>query len=183
MQPATFTLGAQSHPTRQAHAVAERRGSVIGFIIGTLCLVGFFVLLKRGRRHGRGRRRIWFRRLFRDLRATPKQREVVETSADRVRDAAFALRARTDEVVDGAATLFRASDFDVESARRLLDGQLAEIDRLRDVLIGAVADVHGALDPDQRTRLARHLERMTSRHRNRRGPPPASPYRSSEIAI
>lgn len=156
---------------------------MFGFIIGTLCLAGFFVLLKRGRRHGHGRRRFWFRRLFRDLRATPKQREVVESSAGRVRDAAFALRARTDDVVDGAATLFRATDFDAESARRLLDGHLADIDRLRDVLIEAVSDVHGALDPDQRARLARHLERMTSRHRQRRGPPPASPYRSSEIAI
>lgn len=124
-----------------------------------------------------------FRRLFRDLRATPKQREVVESSADRVRDAARALRSRTDGVVDGAATLFRATEFDVESARRLLDGHLAEIDRLRDVLIEAVADVHGTLDPDQRTRLARHLERLASRQRRRRGPPPASPYRTGEIAI
>ena len=155
---------------------------MIGFVIGTLCLVGLVKTVCRGRgwsgggchggachgggRHGGGGRfggRGWgggfgrrsaARFLFEILDATPGQEKVILGAMDDVRAAG-----------DEAKKQWRAARAETAGALRgdvLDEGALAGASTrleaagqtLRDAMTAALARVHEALEPDQRRRLA-----------------------------
>jgi Spy/CpxP family protein refolding chaperone len=113
-----------------------------------------------GHGHGwRGRARWGFMRgIFERLDTTPGQEKVVKSAFDEVRKAAEGVKDDLVSARGDVAKAFRSEAFDESIAGDLLSRHDAKMDELRKTLVGALAKVHGALDPEQRERLARFLE-------------------------
>ncbi len=121
--------------------------------------------------HGWRERARWgfMRGLFERLDTTPGQEKVVKSAFDEVRKAAEGVKDDLMAARGDVAKAFRSEAFDESIAGDLLSRHDAKMDELRKTLVGALAKIHGALDPEQRERLARFLER---------GPRPwGGPYR------
>ncbi len=133
---------------------------MIGFVIGTVALVGLIRVIARGRAW-RGRRagfergvRGPLRALFARLDTTPGQERVI---ADAIAEARGSLRDSRGELKASRNDLvaaLRADHFDP----LLLEGTFSRHDErltaMRAAMVGALARVHEALDPAQRERLA-----------------------------
>lgn len=156
---------------------------MIGFLIGTVCLIGLVKTLRHGRGwhgggchgggcHGGGhgrwrwgggggggfRRRGAARFLFELLDATPGQEKVILAAMDDVRAAGDESRKRWRAARTEAAQAIRGDLLD-EAALREASAKLdAAGQTLRDAMTAALTKVHEALEPDQRRRLAELLD-------------------------
>ena len=149
---------------------------MIGFLIGTVCLVGLFMVLRRGRRFGCGsgwggwgrhRRGRWgghgheswqggwfLRGLFEELDASPAQEKVIRDAADELRDNARKLRDEVRGSRGDVAQAVRSTSFDETRIGEVFARHDAAIEAMRKAAVGAVAKVHAVLDDRQRERLA-----------------------------
>jgi hypothetical protein len=154
---------------------------MLGIVFGTACLFGFLWMRRHGRRgfsrgcggprtDGRGRGIDFaLRWLFRELDTTPGQERVLRDASHSVMEKVDGFR---DELERGRRDLGQALRAEVVSADNLGE-LLARCDsasiELRMALGEALAQVHEALEPDQRARLADLIERDGFR-RHFRGP-------------
>jgi hypothetical protein len=152
---------------------------MVGFLIGTLCLLGLIATLKRGRRWNRyggfGPRRAlrWF---FRRIDASPAQEKAIAEAAEAVRKSRLAMREEMQFLREELGDVLRKSDLthdDLEAVYTRLESTMRTRARsLFDTVVGA----HATLDASQREKLADLLAR--SRHRE---PSDGSPYRAIAI--
>jgi len=142
---------------------------MLGFIIGTVCLVGLVKVLRRGRgwhgrwgaygphargRYGGGPRRWLLRSIFEKLETTPGQEKAIAIAIDELREERQVLR---EEAQLTRADLARAiggglvDDSMLEETFARHDRLLAQ---LRVVFVEALKKIGEALDERQRKQLA-----------------------------
>lgn len=145
---------------------------MFGFIIGALCLIAFFSVL-RGRRwrrfggyghcgHGGGRfgygpSRLTYR-TFEALDTSPGQEKAIRAALGELRKSLGELRPELDATRSQLAQTFGGEQFDAAAFESTLEHQAASLGRMAPVASRALGQIHEALDPDQRRRLARLIE-------------------------
>ena len=154
---------------------------MIGFVIGTLSLVALVAYVRRGRRgacgHGGGRygrrwgwgggmgggrggfRRYFLRNILESLETTPAQERAI---AGAVEEFVGEVRPLRDEVQRSRKDLggaYRSPYFDESLLGDVFSRHDDALERFRKALVGLMAKVHDVLDPEQRERLARIVER------------------------
>lgn len=144
---------------------------MLGFILGTLCLIALIVTLRRGPRwhhghgfgHGRwghhyggyyGSRRNWLRGLFLRLDTTPGQEKAIVAALEGVRERGRELRGELGSARKRVAQALGGEVLDREALAAAFSERTGAVDSLREELTRALDAVHAALDPKQRTTLA-----------------------------
>jgi uncharacterized membrane protein len=158
---------------------------MFAFVVGTACLFGLVAVIRHGRHgsrhwghgHFRGGRggfgpRRMLRRLFERLDTTPGQEKAIASALDDFKREAKSARAELEGARGEVASALRQDVFD----EVLLGAALTRVDNTVDVMRKAALDafgkVHGALDEQQRAKLADFIERSPGRPFE-----PAHPYR------
>jgi len=155
---------------------------MLGFVIGTACLIGLIATVRRGRRFrhfGRmgGGPRFYLRRLFGWLGTSTAQEKVIVSAADELRSSFEEARGQLFATRTELADALRKPSFDAGALEEVFSRHDQALQRLREVATSAFARVHDALDEKQRIALAGVLENGMSRgYRGR------SPYRGA-VAI
>jgi Spy/CpxP family protein refolding chaperone len=142
---------------------------VIGFIIAAECALALvFLAIYRRFRHGHGRHGLYF--LFRRLRTTPGQEQVIRTAFSRLREAG---KHALDDVKDARpefADMMRADSFDDARAKTWFAARQKSIEEFKPNLIESLREIHSVLDPEQRAILADALRsRWYGMHSHRHG--------------
>jgi Spy/CpxP family protein refolding chaperone len=159
---------------------------MIGFLIGTACLLGFARVLVGGRRrrwhryahhhggcggHGYDRGSFFeedlgfrgpptmLRHFFGRLRTTPEQERAIRDAVDELRSAGRDARNELSEARREAARAMRSEVFSEEAVGGATAAFENTLDKLRKAGISAFAKVHGTLDDRQRAELADLIER------------------------
>lgn len=151
---------------------------MIGWLIGTACLLGLVKVLRRGRGHRCGAHRgcgghgpwsghghpgdvhRWMLRgLFERLDTTPGQEKVILQAADALREQARTGREALRATGGDAARAFRGERFDEGAMAEAFARQNAALEAAQKALFEALAKVHEALDERQRREVAELLER------------------------
>jgi Spy/CpxP family protein refolding chaperone len=152
---------------------------MFGFVLGTLCLIGFIAVWRRrhgwyrggfhhaygpGCGHGRGyghggrlgwRQRFGLYRVFEELDTSPGQEKAIRGALGELRAVFAALRPQLVETRESLAAALTSEPFDTAALERRLQDRLDEVSNVGPALAAAVAKIHDALDADQRKRLAR----------------------------
>jgi len=161
---------------------------MLGFLIGFLCMVGLFKVLKGGRHgacggrwahhhhhhhHRRGRRgrgRGWRRGpwrkldfLFERLDTSPGQEKEIRAAIRELVDEAYGMKGELREAQTATSQAFGVDHFDQTPLDNLFSAQDEKIGRLRDALKRAMERIHEALDEEQRAELASWLHRWSGR--------------------
>ena len=157
---------------------------MFGFVFGALCLFGFVrVLRRRGWRrygygwhghhwrggpgwHGRGlqggpgwRGGGWLMyRAFEALDTSPGQEKAIRGAVTELREALSELRPEVYATRAELAQSLAAENFAAAGVEATVERQLDSFRRVGPLLSRALGQIHEALDPDQRRRLARFLE-------------------------
>lgn len=156
---------------------------MFGFVFGALCLIGFVsVLRRRGWRrygygwhghgwhghgwHGRGAhgRSGWrgggwmMYRAFEALDTSPGQEKAIRGALTELRDALTELKPEVYATRAQVAQSLTVESFDAAGVEATVERQLDSLRRVGPLLSRALGQIHEALDPDQRRRLARFLE-------------------------
>src|SRR5262245_4465801 len=96
---------------------------MLGYAIGVICLIGIFVLLRRGHRHGpgyrRGRRRMLWH-LFERLETQPGQEKAIVAEVDAFLNEARGLKAQWHNARKSLAEAISGPSFDESRARAWL---------------------------------------------------------------
>jgi Spy/CpxP family protein refolding chaperone len=149
------------------------------FVIGASCLVVvvFLGVLRRrywrrrgwygghgygrchgGGRFGRGGRWATYR-AFQVLDTTPGQEKAIRAALGELSKAFGELRPELADTRSQLAQTIGGEQFDAAGFEATLERQTAALGRMAPVASRTLAQIHDALDPDQRRRLARLLER------------------------
>jgi Spy/CpxP family protein refolding chaperone len=142
---------------------------MIGFVVGTICLVALVKLARARRRwhacgmghhhHGRGwRGRGPVHFLAHAIDATPEQEKVIADAFRDLDDARRGLREEWHGSRKDVARAFDAESFDAEIIGHAFVRHDEVIDSLRKTFVGALAKVHDVLDPRQRAQVVSWLE-------------------------
>lgn len=155
---------------------------MLGFVLGTACLIGLVMVLKRGRHAccarwdaeprgfgrrgfgrrgfgGRGfRRRFFLSFLFDRLDTTPAQEKAIAAAFDELRAAADAQRGEIRSTRADVAAAMRSPSFDETRLGELFARHDTVIEAMRKASVGALGKVHAVLDDRQRERLADLIE-------------------------
>lgn len=152
---------------------------MLGFLFGTACLVGLIAMIKRSRGgrwghryHGRGfGRRGMLNRLFYRLETSPSQEKAIMGAFEEVEVAVRGLRPELDATRADVASVLKEEQFDAERLGAAFARHDEAFRKVQAAVGGALAKVHGALDREQRERLAELVEqRMFGRFAHRHGP-------------
>ena len=148
---------------------------MFGFVIGVVCLIAFFTLLRRrrwgrfggyghhcghwggrfGHGHGRG---AFLYRAFEQLETTPGQEKAIRAALTELRTAFAELRPELANARTELAQTVGAEPFDTAAFEATLERKAASLGRLAPLASRALGQIHEALDSDQRRRLARWIE-------------------------
>jgi len=151
---------------------------MFGIVFGAVCLIGFVgVLRRRGWRrygygwhghgwHGRGGhgRSSWrgggwmMYRAFEVLDTSPGQEKAIRGALTELRGALTELKPELYATRAEVARSLAAESFDAAGVEATVERQLDSLRRVGPALSRALGQIHEALDPDQRRRLARFLE-------------------------
>jgi hypothetical protein len=155
---------------------------MIGFLIGTACLIGLFKVLRGGRAWGRWRSgthrgRSFLRYLFHRLDTSPGQEKVIMAALE---DMWTQKRALSDEFLQtrkDVARAMRGEVFDEVALGEAFSRQDSLLQQLRDTVSRAMKTVHEALDDRQRKLAGDMLEGAIAHghHHHHHG----GPYRSA----
>lgn len=144
---------------------------MLGFIVGTICLLALLRVL-RGRscaRRARCRGGSGIDRLLGHLDADDEQRRAIETAVDELRRSARQLRDELRRTRNDLGEAIVEPDLDETTLGELFARHDGVLEQLRRDFVGALARIHDALDDRQRARLGRWL---------RTAPAWSGPYRS-----
>jgi len=153
---------------------------MLGFVIGTLCLIGLVKVVRRGhggrwgRRHGCGGGgfagggwggrgygrgpRAWLNRIFSRLDTSASQEKVIVSAVDELLGAVRDMRGEGQASRVDIARLLADESFDAERMGELFARHDDALRKAREAFAGAFGKVHAALDANQRTELARLIE-------------------------
>ncbi|MEO8183247.1 MAG: periplasmic heavy metal sensor [Deltaproteobacteria bacterium] len=145
---------------------------MFGFVFGTLCLVGFVSVLRRrgwrryggcaGGHFGGGhfrRRGGWaMYRAFEALDTSPGQEKAIRGALSELRRELSELRPELDAARSHVAQTLASERFDAAELEASFERQLSSFGRIGPLLSRTLGQIHEALDPDQRRRLARFIE-------------------------
>jgi hypothetical protein len=164
----------------------ERRWEeMLGFLIGTVCLIGLLKLLRANRcerfhggcggsRRARGFRRsgrgFWLRGLFERLDTSPGQEKVIKQSTEELFEATRGLRTELDHSRHELASAFRSGVIDETSMGEMFARHDEKLREFRTTVVGALVKINDALDEEQRRELADLLERGLGKGMFRGGP-------------
>lgn len=160
---------------------------MFGFVLGTLCLLGFIAVWRRrhgwyrhafysgygpgcgpARGYGRGRlgwrQRFGLYRVFEELDTSPGQEKAIRSALGELRGTFAALRPQLVETRQSLAAALTSEPLDTAALERSLQSRLAEASNVSPALASAVAKIHDALDADQRKRLARLVDALPYGH-------------------
>jgi hypothetical protein len=153
---------------------------MFGFFIGTACLIGLVMTVRRGQ-HGHGcggahgfgaglfggrgwggggRRgsRFFLSILLDRIETTPGQEKVIVSAIDELRDAARAQRSEIKKTRADVAAAVRSPSFDETRLGELFARHDTAIESMRKAAVGAVGKIHAVLEDGQRERLADLIE-------------------------
>ena len=145
---------------------------MLGFIFGTVCLIGLVKVIRGGRRwgyggwnqdSGGGPRRWMLRRLFQRLDTTPGQEKVITETFDELQEKFRAVR---EQLMNGRgvfAKSVRGEHFDGESVRDQFEKQQGAFEELKKAAVAGAQKIHEALTPEQRA-VAGDLIEFGPRH-------------------
>jgi uncharacterized membrane protein len=140
------------------HAPLVSKGAVMfGFIIGTLCLLGFIGVYKHGRRRRFAGLAPW--RLFQKLDTSPAQERVVRNALDSVKGSAKSFADSGQRSRGELADLLRSPDFDTQRVSAWFMAREQELTRVRETAVAALGEIYEVLDDQQRAKLAHLIER------------------------
>ena len=150
---------------------------MFGFLFGVLCLFALYHFLKRdgvfrhgfGFRHGGFCRRFALRRLFARLDTSPGQERTIEGALSDFGDECHKLRQDKHALHEALAAAMREDSVEAAQLTSLLSQHEGAFAKLQDAGIKAFTQVHDALDPYQRRRLAELLTSNMGHHCGRRG--------------
>ena len=145
---------------------------MLGFFIGTACLIGFAALARRGHRqhfyghhgwhggcHGRrGMRGHFIHRILGRLETTPGQEKVIREAISDLKEEAWGLRSEVRGTRSEVAQAIRAPELDKALIERVFAKHDEVIAKLRASLLRTAEQVHGTLDERQRKQLADMIE-------------------------
>lgn len=142
---------------------------MIGFIIAAECALALvFLAIYRRYRYGHGRHRLYF--LFRRLKTTPGQEQVIRTAFSRLRDAGKNAVHDAQESRPALAEMMRAESFDEAGAKTWFAARQKTLEEFKPNLIESLREIHSVLDPEQRAILGDALgSRWFGRHSHRHG--------------
>lgn len=147
---------------------------MLGFIIGTICLIALIKVVKRGRGGGcghRGRggwrggwrgegfRHGWLRWVYEALDTSPGQEKVLRGAIDEMRKAAEGTRGEWRNARVALAEALQGDTFDEAAVQKAYARMEVEAQQLRDKLVDNLRNVHETLTPDQRKRLSSMVSR------------------------
>lgn len=150
---------------------------MLGFIIGTICLVALIRVARRGRgggcgrgrrwgRHGGGGwgggggfRHGWLRWMYEALDTSPGQEQVLRGAIDDLRAAAQGAREEGQRARMALAESLRADSFDEAEVQKAYARLEVEAQQVRDRFIDNLRRVHETLTPEQRKRLSAMVSR------------------------
>lgn len=142
---------------------------MIGFIIAAECALALvFLAIYRRHRHGHQRHGLYF--LFRRLKTTPGQEQVIRTALSRLREAGRHARNDANESRTELGEMMRAETFDEAAARTWFAARQKSLEEFKPNLIESLREVHSVLDPEQRAILGDALKSRwfgTHHHRHR----------------
>lgn len=143
---------------------------MLGFFIGTACLVGLVAMIRRGRRYGghyhRGRgfgRRGVMNRLFSRLETSASQEKLILGAVEEVELAVRGLRPEVESTRADIARVMTDEHFDSERLGALFARHNEAMAQVQAAVASALGKVHGALDSHQRTQLAQLVEQRMFR--------------------
>jgi len=162
---------------------------MFGFVIGAACLFGLIKMIRQGRRgrwgshHGRWGgggwgRRGFLNRIFVRLETSPSQENLIVGAVDEVRSAARSLRPELESSRGDLARVLADETFDQERLNAVFARHDEAIRTMREAITGSLGKIHGALDSEQRKKLAELLEYRFGF--SRRG---GGPYRNAAVHI
>lgn len=130
---------------------------MLGFVIGTLCLIALVMVVRHGRRYphryrpgyGHGLRWLSWR-----LDAMPGQEKAIRAAVDEFLDATAGLRGELAAARRDVSASLQGERFDAALAASVFDRQQATLTKVREAAVVALGKVHEALDDRQRARLA-----------------------------
>lgn len=143
--------------------VAVKKGfTMFGFLIGTLSLIGL-IKVWRGGRYGRrgyggGPRRWMMRRLFQHLDTTPGQEKVIASATEQAERVMWQAREQFFSARGAYARAMRGEHFDSAAVDAAFEAQQSSVDALKKSVKEGMQQIHEALSPDQRNRLADIVE-------------------------
>jgi uncharacterized membrane protein YccC len=143
---------------------------MFGFVIGTACLIGLFLLLRRRHwySHGYGggwggysrwgqrgpgaqARKSWMLRwLFRHLDTTAGQEKVITSAAEDLEGRLREVTSELEQLRKEIGRSLRTPQFDGSAVRESFAKQRAHLDTLEESVIGHLGKIHEALDERQR---------------------------------
>lgn len=143
---------------------------MFGFIIGTLCLIAFFSVLRRRRwrrfaghgycghrRFGYGPSRLTYH-AFEVLDTSPGQEKAIRAALGELRKSLAELRPELEATRTQLAQTLGGEQFDAAGFEAAIEHQATSLGRMAPVTSRALGQIHDALDPDQRRRLARLIQ-------------------------
>lgn len=153
------------------------------FLIGGLCLAGFFKMAiggrRHGRRHGRGRWSRggprWRRGLdwaFHRLDTSPGQEKEIRSAVESFLEEAMPSRRELKaSMKEGLADILEEDVLDEAALRARMSAQEETLHRVQESLVQTVSRVHAALDSEQRASLRRMIGRFSSNRAAHSGGP------------
>lgn len=134
---------------------------MLGFFIGTACLLGLVVVARRGRRqgrHGRWGGSRFFHRVLERLDTTPGQEKAIRNALQRLKQQAWDLRDEVKQTRADIAAALRAPELDKALLDRVFVKHDEALEKLRASTMLAAEQVHDTLDEQQRRKLADLIE-------------------------
>lgn len=140
---------------------------MIGFIIAAGCAFALIFLgLSRRFRHADGRHALYF--LFRRLKTTPGQEQVIRTAFSRLREASKNVLADARGARPELADMMRAESFDEASVKTWFAARQKTLEEFKPKLVESLREVHSVLDQEQRAILGDALGSRWFGHRSHR---------------
>ena len=139
---------------------------MFGFLVGTLSLIGLIKVARWGRYgHGRrgGPRRWMMRRLFQHLDTSPGQEKVIASVSENAERVIWQAREQFVRSRGAYAKALRGETFDSAAVNEAFEAQQASVEEVKKAVREGMQQVHEALSPEQRNRLADLVEFGPSR--------------------
>lgn len=127
---------------------------MFGFFIAGVSLLGLIFLNRR--RRGFKYSGYWF---FRQLDTSPAQEQVIRTALYDFKSLASELKEKNREGRHELAQVFSSRDWDESALDRWLSNRKLDLEGSKPRLFGIIKQVHEVLDPEQRAKVARWIEK------------------------
>jgi Spy/CpxP family protein refolding chaperone len=170
------------------HGLRFKEATMIGFILGTACLIGLIAIWTRHRhgyyafaegRHGyhrhragdergfgwrgRGRGGMALYRLFDRLDTTPGQEKAIKNALEEAREQLAMVRQPLEELRSDLGEAMQQDAFDRAQVEALFTRGEGRLKEARASVIEALERVHAALEPEQRKQLGKLVGRWGAR--------------------